>query len=85
MINVARVPTEQFEKLVERDKPATISQLAQLGTKSRASGCADLTRDQVAALQEVTWVLTVKLITLTLHCPKNGDVPESPLPRKMAA
>jgi hypothetical protein len=44
-----------------------------------------LTRDQVAALQEVTWVLTVKLIILTARCPKNGDVPKSPLPRKMAA
>jgi hypothetical protein len=35
MINVARVPAEQFEKLVEREKPATISQLALLGTKQR--------------------------------------------------
>jgi hypothetical protein len=42
MINVARVPAEKFEELVERPKPATISQLALLGTKQRERRSATL-------------------------------------------
>jgi hypothetical protein len=35
MINVARVPADQFEALVERPKPATVTQLADEGTRKR--------------------------------------------------
>jgi hypothetical protein len=33
MVRVARVPDEQFEAMVERDKPATVKELASAGTK----------------------------------------------------
>jgi hypothetical protein len=33
MMRVAEVPPAQFEKLVERDKPVTVKQLAEIGTK----------------------------------------------------
>lgn len=35
MVRVARVPFEQFESLVESDDPATVTELAELGTKKR--------------------------------------------------
>jgi hypothetical protein len=35
MIEVARIPTEQFDELVECDDPATVTELAKLGTKKR--------------------------------------------------
>jgi hypothetical protein len=33
MIRVARVPKQQFEAMVERDKPATVKELAAIGTR----------------------------------------------------
>jgi hypothetical protein len=33
MLRVARVPKEQFENLVDADKPATVTQLAEIGTE----------------------------------------------------
>jgi len=61
-------------------------------TSSRITAlpCANVARWLDANYLSVTqleWYIstTVELISLTRCCPKNGDVPKSPLPRKMAA
>ena len=43
-VRVANVPAEDFELLIERDEPPTITHLAELGTKSTPSGFMQATQ-----------------------------------------
>jgi hypothetical protein len=63
MMRVARVPQVQFEELVERDQPASVKQLAELGTRKGERVMPEPYRDEW-----IDWVSAVRHLSALPAC-----------------